>query len=175
VAAYPSAKAFEREAKRDGAQRAQLGLILRHRFLTPTAPDPEHEQLKRAADLSRSDDFKKKRARFYKWQEEIIEKEIAPDRAVAELETHLTNYNECVAQAFRDTVSKYVLTVIPVAMGLTGALIAGGPLGVVTASARGLISLAKFWRFDRRPVIAAGDCDAAAMLHDARAHLRLED
>jgi hypothetical protein len=33
-------------------------------LLTPTGADPKHEALKRAADLSRSNDFQKKRAAF---------------------------------------------------------------------------------------------------------------
>jgi hypothetical protein len=43
------------------------------------------------------------------------------------------------------------------------------------ASAGGLVSLAKFWRFDRKPVIAAGDCEPSAMIPDAQEHLARED
>jgi hypothetical protein len=30
----------------------------------------------------------------------------------------------------------------------------------------GLVQLARFWRFDRKPVTADGDLDAAVMVHD---------
>ena len=35
------------------------------------------------------------------------------------------------------------------------------------ASSAGLVQLARFWKFDHKPMIASGDLDAAATVHDA--------
>jgi hypothetical protein len=44
----------------------------------------------------------------------------------------------------------------------------GAPL--VVASATGLISIAAFVKLDRKPRIDAGDCEAAAVIHDFQDH-----
>jgi hypothetical protein len=41
------------------------------------------------------------------------------------------------------------------------------------AGTLGIVELTRFWKFDRKPVIADGDLDAAAMVHDARKLLSL--
>ncbi len=52
---------------------------------------------------------------------------------------------------------------IPVAAGMATAGL-GVPL--LAAGITGLASIAAFAKFDRRPKIDAGECDAAAMIHD---------
>src|SRR5271165_2187239 len=95
VAAYSSSDAFRRDASASGADRStQLGTLLQHHFLTPTQSDPNQEVPKRAVDLSATQDYRKKRARFYEWQEKIIEEEISDEKAIEELEQLLSEYNE---------------------------------------------------------------------------------
>jgi len=47
-------------------------------------------------------------------------------------------------------------------------VMAGPGPGLLLAGTSGLVELARFWKFDRKPVIDNGDLDAAAMVHDAR-------
>jgi hypothetical protein len=175
VAAYRSSKAYGRElAKADPNRQRKLAALISHRFLTPSEPDPKHEILKRAVDLATSKGFSDKRAAFYAWQEGIIEQDIADDKAIEEMEGLLKQYNEATRKAFKNVLLKYAFTVIPIALGMTGAVIAGATTGLVLAGSDGLVSMAKFWTFDRKPLIEAGDLDGAAMIHDARKKLPLQ-
>ena len=67
-----------------------------------------------------------------------------------------------------------IFTVIPIGLSMTGAILAGKETGLVIAAASGLVQLTRFWKFDRKPAIADGDLDAAAMIHDARKVLSLD-
>jgi hypothetical protein len=170
VAAYPSAEAFRRDlaAAQAGEERkAQLAFALRHRFFTPRGPDPRHELLKRAVDLSMKDDFRAKRASFYAWQEDVIENEMTDQKAIRELEQLLAAYDAATEKAFGDVVAKFAFTAMPVTLGLGGALLAGPMAGIVIAGVAGLVEFARYWAFDSKPQIDNGDLNAAAMLHDA--------
>jgi hypothetical protein len=129
--------------------------------------------LKRAVDLASSNDFRRKRASFYAWQEQIIEEDISTEKAIEELDQLLDDYNRATREALGQVVGKYVFTVIPVGLTMAGALLAGPGAGLVIAAASGLIELARFWKFDRKLVIENGDLDPAAMMHDARRALPL--
>ncbi len=175
VAAYSSSEAFRRDVSTSTVdRRAQLALSLSHRFLTPVQSDPKHDMLKRAVDLATTDAFRRKRARFYEWQEGIVQEEISDDKAIEELEQHLLDYNEATRKAFGEVVTKYAFVVIPIGLSMAGAVLAGPGPGVVIAAASGLVELTRFWKFDHKPVIADGDLDAAAMVHDARKVLSLD-
>ena len=175
VAAYPSTAAFRSDVNIPGVNRkTRLALSISHHFLTPTRSDPKHEMLKRAVDLSTSDDFRRKRARFYEWQEDIIQEQVSDEKAIEELELRLLAYNEATRKAFRNVVARYAFTVIPIGLAMAGALIAKSETSLVIAGTSGLVQLARFWEFDRKPVIADGDLDAAAMVHDARRALSLD-
>jgi hypothetical protein len=175
VAAYRSSNAYRRElAKADPNRQRRVAALMSHRFLTPSEPDPKHEILKRAVDLTTSKGFRDKRAAFYEWQEGIIEQEIADDKAVEEMEGLLKQYNDATRKAFKNVLLKYAFTVIPIGLGMTGAVIGGSTTGLILAGSGGLVSVAKYWTFDRKPVIEAGDLDAAAMIHDARKKLPLQ-
>ena len=94
------------------------------------------------------------------------------DKALRELNIRLTKYNAAIEAALKVSTTKYVYTVIPIALGLTGALIAGALPGIALAGAAGLVQIARFWKFDRKPVIDNGDLDGAAMIYDAKKLLR---
>jgi hypothetical protein len=168
VAAYPSIGSYEKElSKADENRSTRLATKLVHRFLAPGAPDPHQEMLKRAADLARTKDFCEKRAAFYRWQEDIIEQDISDEKAMEELEQRLRAYNKAVEKAFANARLKYVLTLIPVALGLAGAIGSYGLTGLAIGGTAGLAQLTRFCKFDRKPVIDSGELDAAAMIHDA--------
>jgi hypothetical protein len=172
VASYPSAEAFRADFSDPLRERkTRLAVSISHRFFVPSRSDPKHEMLRRAVGLSSSDEFRRKRARFYEWQEEIIQEEISDEKAIEELEQRLTDYNEATEKAFVDVAMRFAFTVIPVA--LAGAFAGGAEHGLLVAGATGLVQLARFWKFDRKPVIANGDLDAAAMVHDAEKVLRV--
>jgi hypothetical protein len=174
VAAYSSADAFRRDvAITNPNRRTQLATVLSYHFFTPIKSDPKHEMLKRAVDLATTPAFRSKRERFYQWQEEIIQEDISNQKAIEELEQRLLEYNEATRKALRDVVAKYVFTVIPITLAMTGAVLAGPATGLVLAAASGLVELSRFWKFDRKMVIANGDLDAAAMVQDARKVLGL--
>lgn len=170
VAAYGSARAFSADtpAADPETRRRRLAMVLTHRFLTPAGSDPKHELLKRAVDLAATDDFRRKRARFYEWQEEIFENDISDEGAIVELENRLVEYGNAVENAFSNVITKFVFTAIPIALTMTGAFLAGTIPALSIGAVGGLIQLARFYKFDRRPSIEHGDFDAAAMIYDAR-------
>ena len=107
VAAYSSSDAFRQDVSTSNADhRAQLALLLSHRFLTPIQNDPKHDMLKRAVDLATTDAFRRKRACFYEWQEEIVQEQISDEKAIEEFEQHLLDYNEATRKAFGEVVEK---------------------------------------------------------------------
>jgi hypothetical protein len=175
VAAYASSEAFRLDlAGPDPARRARLALKLSHHFLAPKGADPRHEMLKRAVGLATTDDFRRKRERFYQWQEEIIQEEISDDKAIEELVQRLSEYNKATEAAFSDTCVKYVFTVIPIGFAIAGALLNASKPKIILAGATGLVELTRFWKFDRKPTIEAGDLDSAAMIHDVQKALSLD-
>jgi len=169
VANYPATLAFNDDlgAANAGGQ-VRLAAMIRHRFLTPREPDPNQELLKKAVELSSSPDFRKKRGALYRWQEQVIEDDVEEHRAVDEMEALVTEYNAAVARSFHRVIERFAFTVLPIGLGLAGALLGGALPGILLSSAGGLAGMTRFWRFDRRPVIDAGECSAAAMIHDAR-------
>src|SRR5262249_21080359 len=172
VAAYTSAEAYAED--NPAGRRQRLAAVISHRFLTPAAKDPNHDLLKRAVDLATTDTFRRKRAAFYEWQEGIVENEVSDEKAVEEMEGVLEGFNEATTKAFNNVVARYAFTVIPIALTMTGAILAGAPVALGLAGAGGIVQLARFWKFDRKPVIEAGDLDSAAMIHDARDTLPLK-
>jgi len=170
VAAFSSADAYERlinSNEKEFAQR-RLAAQISHRFLTPKAADPDQELLKRAVDLSMTDQFRTLRAKLYEWQESVFEDNLTDEGALEELESRLKKYNQAIDKAFKEVHYKYVYTVIPIGIALAGALMTGALPAIVFAGAAGLVQIAKFATFDRKPRVEAGDFDGAAMIHEAQ-------
>jgi hypothetical protein len=176
VAAYASAHDFEDDIRsiRPGTQR-RLAAKIRTRFLTPAESDPNHELLKRAVDLVNTDDFRCKRSAFYKWQENIIEENIEDEKAVEELSELLDAYNAATREGFRTVKERFLFTILPVSLSMTGAILSHSSIPIILGAASAAVQFARFCRFDRKPSISGGDFDAAAMIHDARKELPLED
>jgi hypothetical protein len=58
---------------------------------------------------------------------------------------------------------------------MTGAALSHSTIPIILGAAGAAVQFARFCRFDRKPSISSGDFDAAAMIHDARKELPLED
>lgn len=170
LAAYPSLLTYQADqpVASDAARQEALAMVLSHRFLVPEDESKsDNELLVQAIELARRDDFREKRAKFHRWQEDVIEQEIAPADAVAEMEELLKQFEAVTRSAQIKTYVKFAFMAIPAAIGLATA---GAGIPIVIAGATGLISVASFACFDRKPNINAGDCDAAAMIHDVQQH-----
>jgi hypothetical protein len=172
VAAYTSAASFRDDTTKTKSNQ-NIAALVKQRFLTPAVPDANQELLKRAVDLATTEAFRKKRRRFYAWQEEIIEEDISEEKAIEELDALLKDYNQATSAAFKIVLAKYAFTVIPIGLTMTGTLLADEPVATAFAAASGLVALTRFWAFDRKPVIDNGDLDAAAMFHDVSDAIRL--
>jgi hypothetical protein len=172
VAAYPSESAYKKDYTVNIQKQREetLGLALSHKFLIPKASGKsDSDFLKKAVKLASRDDFREKRAQLYRWQEQIIENDISDEKAIEEMEQHLKQYNDVVQRAEQDVYWKFAFTMISI--GLT---MAGASLITPLIAAGALVSVVKFVKFDRRPVIRAGECAAAAMFYDIRKNLLLE-
>ena len=170
VAAFSSIQAYETTAVAIGreARKQRLAAQIAHCFLTPTSPDPDQQLLQRAVDLSASDSFRRKRSKLYAWQESVLADDLSDDKAIEELEVRLKQYNAAVAKTFKDAQYKFAYTVIPIGMALAGAIASGAFQSTVLAGAAGLVTMARFAKFERAPKVDAGDLDGAAMIHDAQ-------
>jgi len=168
IAAYPSCAEYHEDLAREGTneRRERLAIVLTHRFLIPEDPGKsDDEMLKTAVELAGRDDFKEKRAKFHQWQEDIIENGIPDAKAVEEMEDYVKRFEDVAKKAKAEVIWKYAFMAVPVAVSVATAGL-GAPL--VIAGVGGLISVAAFARFDRKPKIDAGDCEAAAMIHDVQ-------
>ncbi|AJG20752.1 hypothetical protein RR42_m3384 [Cupriavidus basilensis] len=169
-AAFPSLLAYREDqalASSPGRQEI-LAMVLRHKFFIPgTKGKSGDELLSQAVELAGRDDFREKRARFHRWQEDIIEQQIEPEQAVEEMEGHLKQFEVIARKAKVDVYWRFAFIAIPAAIGM---VTAGAGMPLVFAGASGLVSIAALVRFDRKPRIDAGDCDAAAMIHDIQQH-----
>lgn len=175
VANFASADQFREQLPNDTIGRnVHFALTMSHEFLTPIGKDINHDMLRRAVDLSTSDAFRGKRQAFYSWQEGIVEENISDEKAIEEMEQQLKALDEATRRAFRETITKYVFTLVPIGLALLGAHIEASEHARLIAGSAGIAELIRFWKFDRRRNISSGDCDGAAMIHDARKVLPLE-
>jgi hypothetical protein len=163
-----------------GREEAVFAFVLGRKLLFPAPgsrawwrigfrrpPRTDEEALKRAAALStESESFRRRRRDFYDWQDEILRDialgEIRPADAVNEMEKLVEDYNRAVKKAVRDVQLKFAF-----ALATAGAAAAGAVVNPI-AGVGAFLSLARFWTFDRKPVIDAGEAGPAAMFHDAR-------
>lgn len=173
MAAYPSASEYRQDYTATARQERSetVGLIFTSRFLAPkVSGKSDKDLLRQAVRLASRDDFRQKRAQLYKWQEDIIEKDIPDDTAVEEMERYLQQYNEVVRHAKRQVCWKFAFTIVPIRLRIAGATL------ITPLRAKGaFVSLARFVKFDRKPVIQAGECAAAAMFYDIHKSFRMEN
>ena len=145
-------------------KEAQLGLLLGQKIAVPVLKGGDKEVLLRAKDLATNEEFKKKRRQLYKWEEEILEKNIDPAKAVSEMDKLINEYNTCVKKAAKKVYFNYAFTLGAVALGVTGAAL-GNPLALGSA----FLAVTKFALLDSKQEVKATDeCKPAAMFHDVK-------
>lgn len=173
VAAYPSVAAAQQEwvANPDQEQRETLTFALAHQFLIP---DPrgktDLDLLQEAVDLADNTEFRTKRAQMYKWQEDVIHMGISDANALEEMAQYVAEYNAATKGAVDQVHAKFAFTLFPIAITALAGLFDPTVLDPI-APAAGMVHIAnlvRFWVFDRKPVVQAGDSQAAAMFHAAQ-------
>ncbi len=163
ISAYPSIIEAEKEwtENKGHEQRETLTLAVKHKF---ALPDPkgktEQELLQEAVSLADDADFQRKRAKIYSWQDDVIRTGIANEDALEEMEQYVSDYEMAVKKAVGEVYTKFAFTLIPIALTALG-----GPIGTL-AGIGSIANLVRFWIFDRKPVIKAGEAEVAAMFHD---------
>ncbi|HEY7335287.1 MAG TPA: hypothetical protein VH639_10405 [Bryobacteraceae bacterium] len=160
VAAYHSGKAFEGDfpAEGDPGRRAVMAYLLGQRFAVPKG-GPE-EALQKAVMVAGLPEFQEHRLALYEWQQKMIDKAVPDEEAMHQMAALLAKYNACVEKAVKNVYYKLAFTVAGVAIGMTAA--AASPLAVGGA----LLTMARFAKFEARPVINAGSNGPAAMFHE---------
>jgi hypothetical protein len=168
VAAYTSLTDAQREwvPNPDQHRRETLTLALAHRLEIPNPKGKtDLELLEETVHLASDTEFRAKRAQMYRWQEDVIRSGIPDSDALKEMAQYVDEYNVAAKKAVRDVYTKFAFTLVPIA-----ATAFAGPI----APAVGLVSIAslvRFWIFDRKPVVEAGESQAAAMFHTVHQQL----
>jgi len=162
LSAYPSIIEAEKEwVDNEQVKRETLTLAVKHHFLLP---DPKgktaQELLQEAVGLADDADFQRKRAKLYGWQDDVILKGLATEDALEEMEQYVIDYEAAVKRAVGEVYGKFAFTLIPIALTALG-----GPIGTLSGVSS-IMNLVRFWIFDRKPIIKAGEGDVAAMFHD---------
>jgi len=146
-------------------RRGMLGYMLAHRLAIPADQDPEIS-LAKAISLSRDNNkFRENRQRLYEWQERILNENIPPDVAVAEMDQMVAAYNQSVEEAVSRVFYKFAFTLTGIGLGLTAA----GMFNPI-ASMSALLAIVQFATFDRKPVVQPDINAPAAMFHDVEAN-----
>jgi hypothetical protein len=158
VAAYHSGEAFQGDfpVEADAGKHALLGYLLGLRFAVP-AGTPE-EALTQAVRVARIPEFQEHRLGMYKWQEEMIEKNVPPEDAVKDMAAKLSKYNACVEAAVKNVYYKFGFTVF--GLGLSMATL--NPWSAAGA----LVTMARFGKLETKITISPGLNTPAAMFHD---------
>jgi hypothetical protein len=168
VAAYPSVAAAQKEwiENTEQARRETLTLALAHQLEVPKPKGKTYlELLEEAVGVANDAEFRDKRAQMYQWQETAIRDGIPNENALEEMAQYVHEYNTATKKAERDVYKKFAFTLIPVLVtALAGPIAPAVGVGAIA-------NLVRFWIFDRKPVVEAGDSQAAAMFHTAQQEL----
>ena len=172
IAAYNSTAAAQHDLELTAAERnlAAQAVLLTRRLAIPDIPNLE-DRLRLAIDLSRDDDFRKRRADLFEWQQRMAAKDVPPEAVVAELCALTDAYNDAVRRAHKNVYWRYAFTVAGIAISL-----AALPIGAaaIAAGASAGLSILRFAMFDKKPAVEPGDARPAAMFHDIEAKIDLE-
>ncbi len=168
VAAYGSISDTQKDwiANDDQERRETVTIALANKFLVPSFEGKSAvELLQEAVDLADDSEFKKKRAKMYQWQEDVFRAKISDTKALQEMAQYVDEYNELTKKAVRTVYMKFAFTLVPIAISaLSGPLAPAIGFGAIA-------NLIRFWIYDRKPVIQADKCEAAAMFHTVHKEL----
>lgn len=139
--------------------------LLTRKLAIPRLPNPE-DALRVAIQLSGDDEFRKKRAELYDWQDYIVGKGYTPKQAVEYMAQLTEEYNKIVAKAHKKIYYRFAFVIGGVALGLIGI-----GLGQPIASGAAILSLIEFATLNKEPVIQAGEARPMAVFHDIETKL----
>jgi hypothetical protein len=183
VAAYQSANDFKADFHissieqnvEDHHRLSNLGLLLGNKIEVPEGENNDPEKaLNDAIKLAQEKDFKRKREKLYKWQEDIIRDGVSDTDALYEMDQMIKEYNECVRSKTRHTLTNLVFAIAPLAATLVQPFIPHIPnfleFSVIT-SAIGVVKAVKLELSDRKPNPILTESEPAAMFHEIDKHL----
>lgn len=143
--------------------KSHLALLFGHLLAVPKSANLS-KTLDKAIELSQDSDFKEKRRRLYRWQNETLNTGYEPQNAIREMEQLINEYNSVVKKSFKNVFYKGAFTLGGLALSL-----AGSSLGNRFATASGVLTVVRFAFLDGRPTVNAGETAPAAMFHDISA------
>lgn len=158
-----------RDRESDEEALGKLAFIIGQRLLVPLI-DPQKSQdlVLEAADLSRSPEYRKKRAEFYTWQENtvdaIVRRRKTIEGAVVEMQGHIKQLNALITARGWKLAAKIVFSVVGVALPFA---LGNEKLELVTAIP-GIFELVKFAGLEIKDPPNQAKCEVAAMLISAR-------
>jgi hypothetical protein len=167
VAAYNSLAALNQdfpvaEVKNHVAAQAYL---LSRRMAVPNLPTDV--LISESVKLSGDKEFRQRRSDLFDWQELAAVKKWSPDETVERISDMTDRYNAKVQEAFGTVRWRFAFTLFGIGLGFATA----GPVGAGAAAA---LSLIQFIKLDRKPTIAAGSSQPAAMFHDIKTRLGIK-
>jgi hypothetical protein len=168
VAAYPSVADAQKEwIPNPEQQRGEtLTLALAHQIEVPKPEGKNYlELLDEAVGVASDSEFRTKRAQLYEWQEKVVRDGIPDADALNEMAQFVDEYNAAAKKAKGEVYTKFAFTLVPVV-----ATAFAGPI-TPAVGAGAIANLVRFWIFDRKPVIKAGESQAAAMFHTVQQEL----
>ncbi len=181
IAAYPSPRQVGKDLNISGytenarsvdqKREQKLGWVIAHRFLEPARVGrSEKGLLKQTVALANSEEYKRHRAEFYKWQDELIKNGFTDDEILKKMVSSLKTCNDMVKKEMGNVYRKFAFTVVG-----AGINIAGTALNLFNL-AGGFVSIANFALFDlpaaRQQIGTSEQGSPMAMFRAAHKHLR---
>ncbi len=171
IAAYHSANALKENYLFDGDRTARetIAVSMRYRLAQPLFASAPETSLTRAVTLSNDGVFQESRRALYKWEKDLLDENVSPERAIEEIDQLIARYNKCVEDASDRVKYNLVFTIAGISIAMAGALLATplatAPLMLVGGGS--ILQLVRFAMLDAKPVIEPGEAKPAAMFHEA--------
>ena len=145
-----------------------VAVFFYNEILLPSLENDE-ASLKKAIELAKdNEDLRDKRREYYEWQRGMVEKQVKPEVAIAEMRELVQRRNEAYEKAAGRVTKKLGFTLAGVAISLAGAIVSENLLPVMGA----MLAYGSYKVFDSHPVVTEPRGRPAAMFHDVREALR---
>jgi hypothetical protein len=170
LAAYNSEHGIRQDFSVENAKEnvALQAYLVSRKLAFPDLANPD-DSVDLALRLSAEEEFRKKRAKLYDWQDYIVAKGYTPKQAVEYMAQLTDEYNGLVAKAHKEVYYRFAFLIGGVALGLIGA-----GLGQPMAAGPAILALIEFGTLDKKPVIEAGAARPMALFHDIKTRLGIE-